>query len=108
MGALNAEFRSRESDWGGYRSGGGIQRRLDIVLCDIGPPDARENEQVRRQAGRDREGQGRADQDARRTLGDALKGFWRGSCMAVNHRLCEAEARAEKLAKSFGIDGRGK
>lgn len=103
MGVLNAGNRYRESDWAGYGGGLDIRRRVDLVLCDPGTPDARENDETRNQAGRHRIREGRPDQGSGRTLGYALRDYWRGSCMAVNHRLCEAEERAEKLARSLGI-----
>lgn len=104
MGVLNhAEYRPEQPCSNRYGGGQRLRSRVDIMFCDPGTSHAGKNDRAGIQNGQDRSGQGRADSGAGATPWDALTRYWRGSCMAVSHRLKCAEDRAEKLARSFGV-----
>lgn len=103
MGVVHAgnRFRHRGAHYPGIH--GDLRLGVELMLCDPGSPDAGTPHQPGNEAGRNREGEGCGTSIPQGPAWPSLTSMWRHSCFAVQHRLKEAEERAERLAQSFGV-----
>lgn len=101
MGAPYAGYRPWGADNPDIRFD--LRGRMGSVLCSACAPDEGPDDCPRKEAGHYRGSEGPADQGAGRTTWDTMTALWRKSCFAVSHRITDAEHRAEKLARSFGV-----
>ena len=96
----------------GYRSRGvdnpglclDLRGRMDSMLCNIGSPHEGTHDRSGSETGVVRGGQGHSHRSIGEAFGHLVRRLKHDSCLMVSHRLKAAEDRADRLARSLGVD----